>query len=212
MIEPSVPAAPAGRPVTVARGRDDAPVPDAGLSTFLFTDVEGSARLWERHGAAMGAALAQHDRLVRAAIERHGGTVFKGTGDGFLAVFRDPLAGIEAALDSQRALRDATWGETGPLRVRMALHSGAAEVRDGDYFGPALNRTARILAIGHGGQVIASAVTAVLARDTLDPSVDLRDLGSHRLRDLDRPEQVFQVVVEDLPHDFPPLRSLSTRR
>jgi predicted ATPase len=138
--------------------------------------------------------------------------VIKTTGDGVLAVFADPASAVGAAIAGQRSLRDVAWGETGPLHVRMALHAGVAEARDGDYFGPALNRVARILAIGHGGQVICSAVAAVLARDRLPGEVDLVDLGSHRLRDIDRPEQVYQVVVDDLPRTFPPLRSLSTRR
>ena len=206
MIQPSVPTAPAPAPMLAPAQAE------AGFSTFLFTDIEGSTRLWEERAEAMGAALALHDGIVRDAVERAGGTVIKTTGDGVLALFGDPLAAFGAALAAQRGLRDAAWGETGPLRVRMALHAGSAEARDGDYFGPALNRVARILAIGHGGQVIASAVAAVLARDRLDPSIDLRDLGSHRLRDLDRPEQVFQVVAPDLQADFPPLRSLSTRR
>ncbi len=182
------------------------------LSTFLFTDIEGSTRLWETHAAAMGTALAQHDRILRSSIETRDGTVIKTTGDGILAVFDSPVTALDAAIAAQRDLRDASWGETGPLRVRMALHSGTAESRDGDYFGPALNRVARILAIAHGGQVICSSVAAVLAREGLPASVDLVDLGSHRLRDIDRPEQVFQVVVDDLPRTFPPLRSLSTRR
>ncbi|HKB28011.1 MAG TPA: AAA family ATPase, partial [Candidatus Limnocylindrales bacterium] len=175
-------------------------------------DIEGSTRLWEEHAPAMGPALGLHDQLLREAIARSRGTIIKTTGDGMLAVFDDPVAAIDAALAAQRSLRDAAWGEIGQLRVRMALHSGAAEARDGDYFGPALNRVARILTIGHGGQVLASAASAVVARDRLDPAIDLVDLGSHRLRDLDRPEQVFQVVVGDLPRSFPPLRSLSTRR
>ena len=182
------------------------------LSTFLFTDIEGSTRLWEEHAAGMGPALAQHDRLLRGVVEAGGGTVIKTTGDGILARFDDPVAAVEAGLAGQRALRGASWGETGPLRVRMALHSGEAEERDGDYFGPALNRVARILAIAYGNQIVCSAVAAVLAGDRLPPSIELVDLGSHRLRDIDRPEQVYQVVVDDLPRTFPPLRSLSTRR
>jgi len=182
------------------------------LSTFLITDIEGSTRLWEERPGAMAGALALHDSLLRSAVEGHGGTVIKTTGDGLLAVFADPNDGVAAALDGQRALRDASWGEIGALRVRMAIHAGTAELRDGDYFGPALNRSARILAIGHGGQVLVSAMAATLAGDGLPAGVALRDLGSHRLRDLDRPEQVFQVVVEDLPAEFAPLRSLSTRR
>jgi class 3 adenylate cyclase len=182
------------------------------LSTFLFTDIEGSTRLWDDHADDMGMALAHHDRLLRAAVEGAGGTVIKTTGDGVLAVFADPVAAVDAAVAAQRRLRAATWGATGPLRVRMALHSGVAEVRDGDYFGPALNRTSRILAIAHGGQIICSAVTAVLAGERLPSSTEMIDLGSHRLRDIDRPEQVYQLVVADLPTTFPPLRSLSTRR
>jgi predicted ATPase/class 3 adenylate cyclase len=181
-------------------------------STFLFTDIEGSTRLWEERATAMGEALAQHDHLLRVAVEANGGSVIKTTGDGMLAVFDDPIDAVDAALAAQRMLRDATWGETGPLRVRMAFHVGAAETRDGDYFGPALNRVARILSIGHGGQVICSAVAADLVRDRLATSVALVDLGSHRLRDIDRPEQIYQLVVADLPRTFPPLRSLSTRR
>ncbi len=186
--------------------------PGGGLSTFLFTDIEGSTRLWEEHAPAMGEALALHDELLRDTVERHHGMVIKTTGDGMLAVFSRPASAVEAAIDAQRRLRDASWGQTGPLRVRMALHAGAAEMRDGDYFGPSLNRVARILAIGHGGQIICSAIAAVLARETLTPAVAMVDLGSHRLRDIDRPEQVFQVVVDDLPRSFPPLRSLNTRR
>jgi len=182
------------------------------LSTFLITDIEGSTRHWEEHGDAMGIALAVHDRLLRSAIESSEGTVIKTTGDGMLAVFIEPVAAVAAALLAQRTLRDAAWGPTGALRVRMAIHSGIAESRDGDFFGPALNRDARMLAIGHGGQILLSAAAAVLTRDRLPSGVELIDLGSHRLRDLDRPEQVFQVRVADLPRDFPALLSLSAGR
>jgi predicted ATPase/class 3 adenylate cyclase len=184
----------------------------SGLSTFLITDIEGSTRLWEQQAVAMAGALARHDAILRSAVEGRGGAVIKTTGDGLLAVFDDPAAAVGAALDGQRALRDAVWGEIGVLKVRMAIHSGTAEVRDGDYFGPVLNRSARILAIGHGGQVLLSSMTAALVADRLTAQTALVDLGSHRLRDLDRPEQVFQVAAADLPRDFPPLRSLSTGR
>lgn len=206
MIEPSVP--------TASFAMDPAPrtTSSAAPPTFLMTDIEGSTRLWEEHGEVMGAALAIHDRILREGVESVGGRIVKTTGDGLLAAFNGPVEAVRAALSAQRGLRDAAWGATGQLRVRMAMHAGTAEVRDGDYFGPALNRVARILAIGHGGQILCSAVAAVLARDELPPSMDLLDLGSHRLRDLDRPEQVYQLVVEDLPGKFPPLRSLSTRR
>ena len=185
---------------------------EAALSTFLLTDIQASTRLWEEHPAEMGAALAIHDDLLRTSIADHDGTVVKTMGDGMLAVFDGALDAVDAAIAAQRGLRDTAWGPTGPLRVRMAIHSGTAESREGDFFGQALNRDARILAIGHGGQVLLSAVAASLARERLPRGVDLLDLGSHRLRDLDRPEQVFQVAVDDLPRDFPVLRSLTTRR
>jgi predicted ATPase/class 3 adenylate cyclase len=196
-------------PTTSVSGRSEGA---AGLSTFLITDIEASTRLWEEHSDAMGAALAVHDRLLRAAIESNSGAVVKTMGDGMLAVFDDPLAAVAAALEAQRALGAVDWGATGPLRVRMAIHSGAAEARDGDFFGPALNRDARILAIGHGGQILLSAVASVLTRERLPANIELLDLGPQRLRDLDRPEQVFQVAVADLQRAFPPLRSLSARR
>jgi len=186
--------------------------PDAALSTFLLTDIAGSTRLWEEHGDAMGGALATHDELLRSAITTNGGVVVKTMGDGMLAVFSDARAAVEAALSAQRGLRDIAWGPTGPLRVRMAIHSGTAESREGDFFGQALNRDARILAIGHGGQVLLSAAAAALTRERLPDGAELLDLGSHRLRDLDRPEQVFQLAAPDLPREFPVLRSLSTRR
>jgi predicted ATPase len=215
MPDSSVPTAAAPTPDPGPSG--EAPFPAAGLggtilSTFLITDIEGSTRLWEEHAAAMAPALARHDALLREAVEGAAGAVIKTTGDGLLAVFHDPLQALQAALDGQRALRATAWGEIGALKVRMAVHSGTAELRDGDYFGPALNRVARILAIGHGGQVLESSMTATLVGDRLAPDVELLDLGSHRLRDLDRPEQVFQVAAADLPRDFPPLRSLSTGR
>ena len=213
MPDPSVPTADARTPDPEPAGPTSpaAGLGGATLSTFLITDIEGSTRLWEEHADAMAPALARHDALLRSAVEGAGGAVIKTTGDGLLAVFDDPAQAVRAALDGQGALRDTAWGEIGALKVRMAVHSGTAELRDGDYFGPALNRSARILAIGHGGQVLASAMTATLLGDRL-ADVELVDLGSHRLRDLDRPEQVFQVAAPDLPRDFPPLRSLSTGR
>jgi predicted ATPase/class 3 adenylate cyclase len=203
-------AAPSEPSVAAPTTRSDAA--DAALSTFLLTDIAGSTRLWEEHGDAMGAALAIHDELLRNAITANGGVVVKTMGDGMLAVFETAIAGVEAALGAQRALRDTAWGTTGPLRVRMAIHSGTAESREGDFFGQALNRDARILAIGHGSQILLSAAATALTRDRLPAGVELRDLGSHRLRDLDRPEQVFQIAVADLPATFPALRSLTNRR
>jgi class 3 adenylate cyclase len=186
--------------------------PAARTATFLMTDIEGSTRLWETQRAAMAVALEAHDALLRAAVEGAGGIVVKTTGDGLLAAFDRPEAALAAALEAQRGLEGHTWPETGPLRVRMAIHAGSAEVRDGDFFGPALNRVARLMAIGHGGQVLVSSTTASLVADDLPPGCELTDLGEHRLRDLDRPEHVNQLVADGLRRDFPPLRSVVEQR
>jgi predicted ATPase/class 3 adenylate cyclase len=179
-----------------------------GTVTFLFTDLEGSTRLWEEHPDAMKGALARHDEILRTAIETGAGHVVKTTGDGTHAVFTTAGEAVGAAVSAQRALAAEEWGSTGPLRVRMGLHSGAAEVRDGDYYGTAPNRGARLMAIGHGGQVLVSSVTAELVGDALPDGVRLVDLGEHRLRDLSKPERVCQITAPELPEDFPPLRSI----
>jgi predicted ATPase/class 3 adenylate cyclase len=179
--------------------------------TFLFTDIEASTRGWERHPEDMSAALAHHDEVIQQAVKEAGGKVFKHTGDGACAVFSTAPAALGAALAAQQTLQGGEWPDE-PLRVRMSLHSGAAERRGGDYFGPALNRTARLLDTAHGQQVVMSLVTAELVRDELPPGVDLLDLGEHRLSDLTRPERVFQVTQPDLAAAFPPLRSLGAHR
>ena len=179
-----------------------------GNVTFLFTDIERSSQLWEMHPQTMGRALAQHDDLMRAALSGHHGYVFKTVGDAFCVAFSSALDAVRAAIAAQRELAAAAWEETGPLRVRMALHSGEAEQREGDYFGRTLNRVARVLAAGHGGQMLLSSVTAERVREKLPPDAELRDLGERRLKDLSRPERIFQLVVRDLPAEFPPLRSL----
>ncbi|MDQ5853439.1 MAG: adenylate/guanylate cyclase domain-containing protein, partial [Chloroflexota bacterium] len=162
-----------------------------GTVTFLFTDIEGSTTRWEQHRAAMQGALARHDAILREAVATHGGYVFKTVGDAFYATFPAAPPALEAALAAQRALQTERWDQTlGQVRVRMALHTGTAEVRDGDYFGPPLNRVARLLSAGHGGQILLSAVTHELVRDQLPLGVALRDLGEHRLKDLIRREQV----------------------
>lgn len=181
-----------------------------GTVTFLFTDIEGSVKLWESYPEAMKAILARHDALLRRAIEAHGGYVFKTMGDAFYAAFHTAPDALAAALAAQRALRAENWGET-LINVCMALHTGAADERDGDYFGPPLNRVARLLAAGHGGQVLLSLATQELVRDQLPPTAQLRDLGEHRLKDLLRPERVFQLVAPDLPADFPLLHTLNNR-
>jgi hypothetical protein len=160
----------------------------------------------------MAADLARHDQLLRQAIEEYGGTVFKHTGDGCCAVFPPASAGLAAAVAAQLGLAGETWGPGEPLRVRMALHTGAAQARGGDWFGPTLNRAARLLASAHGGQIVVSLTTEELALDDLPAGIGWVDLGEHRLADLERPERVFQVTHAGLQRHFPPLRSLGTRR
>ncbi len=176
--------------------------------TFLFTDIERSSQLWEMHPQTMGRALAQHDALMRLAVESAGGQVFKTMGDAFCVAFDRPIDAVAAAVAAQRQLASAAWEETGPLRVRMAVHGGDVERRDGDYFGPTLNRVARVLSAGHGGQVLLSGVVAESVRGLLPEGVSLRDLGERRLKDLSRPEHIFQCVASGLNSEFPPLRSL----
>ena len=183
-----------------------------GTLTFLFTDIEGSTRLWENNAPAMQAALARHDELLRWAIGERGGYVFKRVGDAFCAAFLTAPDALEAALEIQRRLLSSEWGEAGPLRVRMALHVGSAEERDGDYFGPPVNRVARLLSAAHGSQVLLSLPAQELVRDQLPADTSLRDLGEHRLKDLFRPEGVFQLLAPGLPSEFPPLRTLDTYR
>jgi predicted ATPase/class 3 adenylate cyclase len=180
----------------------------SGTVTFLFTDLEGSTRLWEEYPDAMRDALARHNELLREAIEGHSGYVVKTTGDGFHAAFAAADAGVSAAVAAQRALAAATWGDTGTLRVRMGLHTGVASLRDGDYFGSSLNRAARLMCVAHGGQVVCSQATTDLAREVLTEGVDFVDLGEHRLRDLSRAEHVFQVCAPGLVGEFAPLASL----
>lgn len=177
--------------------------------TFLFTDVEGSTRLWEEHPEAMGQALARHDAILRSAIEGEGGVVFKALGDAFYAVFPEAGRALAAALEAQLALHKEPWPSPLPgLRVRMALNTGAAEERGGDYFGPPLNRVARLLSAAHGGQILISQATSDLILAVLSDGVRLLELGEHRLKDLSRPEHIFQVAHPELPSEFGPLRSL----
>jgi predicted ATPase/class 3 adenylate cyclase/DNA-binding XRE family transcriptional regulator len=188
------------------------PARPTGTVTFLFTDIEGSTARWDQHPDTMRVALARHDTVLRAILESHRGSVFKTVGDAFCAAFAAPIDAVLAALAIQQALSNEDWGEVGPLRVRIALHVGVAEEREGDYFGPPLNRVARLLSAGHGGQVLVSLPVEQLVRDELPPSVELRNLGEHHLRDLARPEQVFQLVHPALQTSFPPLRSKTRRR
>jgi len=189
-----------------SRQRSAIPVP-TGTVTFLFTDIEGSTRLWATQHDAMKAALARHDALLREGIEAHGGHVFKTVGDAFCAAFATAVNALEAALAAQRALGAERWPDRAAIHARMALHTGAAETRDGDYFGPPLNHVARLLAIGHGGQTLVSEITHDLSRDRLPAGTTLKSLGEHSLKDLSRRETVFQLCHPDLPQAFPPLKT-----
>ncbi len=184
----------------------------SGTVTFLFTDIAGSTQRWEHDADAMRAILTRHDALLGMAIDNHGGVVFKTVGDAFYAAFTNAPAALDAALAAQRALLAEDWGSGDPLRVRMALHTGSVEAQNGDYFGRPLNRVARLLSAGHGGQTLVSGVTEELIRDNLPPDIGLRDMGEARLKDLLRPEHIYQVVAPDLPTDFPPLKTLDTQR
>ena len=180
----------------------------SGMVTLLFTDVEDSIRLWEADREAMTGASARHNRIVREQIEVAGGRVFRTVGEAFRAVFADPFAALVAAVAVQRAAAAEPWPPGLPIRVRMAVHSGACVERDGDYFGPVVNRADRLLAVGHGGQVLVSAATYELMAGRLPGGIGFRDLGEHRLKDLGRAERVFQVTGPGLAAGFGPLRSL----
>jgi class 3 adenylate cyclase len=175
-------------------GRPRQEASPSGVVTFLFTDIEGSTRRWEADPEVMRAALAAHDEVLREAIESHGGWLFKHTGDGVCAAFASPRSAVDAAVAAQQMLE---------LPVRMGIATGEAELRGSDYFGAVLNRTARLMTAGHGGQILLDGQTAGLLR-----GVDLADLGPRQLRDLPIPVGVFQVRAPGLRTDFPPLRTL----
>jgi predicted ATPase/class 3 adenylate cyclase/DNA-binding CsgD family transcriptional regulator len=183
-----------------------------GTVTFLFTDVEGSTRAWERHGEAMRAVLVRQAELIAAAVERHGGVrpTEQGEGDSVVAVFRRAGDAVGAAVASQRAIATEPWPGGIDVRVRMAVHTGEGVLRDErNYGGLALHRCARVRGLAHGGQVLVSSTTEALVRGELGDGVGLRDLGEQRLRDLSRPERIFQLEAGDLPSEFPPLRGLN---
>ncbi|HLW37194.1 MAG TPA: adenylate/guanylate cyclase domain-containing protein [Candidatus Eremiobacteraceae bacterium] len=190
-----------------ARGESSSPLP-SGTVTFFFSDIEGSTQRWESFRDAMQAAVAQHERLLRAAIERHHGYVFKTIGDAFCAAFATAPEAARAALESQTSLAAEDFSAVGGLRVRIGIHTGHADERDGDYFGPAVNRVARLMSIGHGGQILLSAASRALVESELPQGASIQDLGSHRLKDLTNPEQVWQLTIPGAAETFPPLKSL----
>ncbi|MBC8140541.1 MAG: tetratricopeptide repeat protein [Armatimonadetes bacterium] len=179
-----------------------------GTVTFLFTDIEGSTKLWDAYPDAMRGSLSRHDEIMREQIAAHDGYVFKTIGDAFCAAFFTAPDALNAALAAQLAFVDEPWQTPSPIRVRMALHTGTAQVRDNDYFGQPLNRVSRLQGAGHGGQTLMSLATQELVRDSLLPGVALLDLGIHQLRDLARPETVFQLCHPRLTADFAPIKTL----
>lgn len=181
-----------------------------GTVTFLFTDIENSSSLWESFPEQMSAALTRHNTLVRQEIERNGGTVFKMVGDAFCAAFASPPAALQAAVAAQRSLLAEPWEACGvPIKVRMGLHVGTPECRDSDYFGPSVNRVARVCDLGHGGQILLSRAVQEVLGDAPPVGVKLRSLQAWRLKGMARSETIFQAEAPGLPTDFPPLRSVS---
>jgi predicted ATPase/class 3 adenylate cyclase/Tfp pilus assembly protein PilF len=182
-----------------------------GTVTFMLTDIVSSTRLWERYPEPMRAAAIRHDELIEASVAEHRGAVVRprGEGDSRFVVFSRASDAVAAACEIQRALRAEAWQMPEPMEVRVGLHTGEADLRDGDYYGSTINRCARLRDAAHGGQILLSGVTASLAQEHLPERATLRSLGRHRLRDLHEPAEVFQLLHPDLPADFPPIRSLS---
>jgi predicted ATPase/class 3 adenylate cyclase len=180
-----------------------------GTVTFLLTDVEGSSRLWQDHSSAMADVIERHDQIIRSASEEHAGALVKskGEGDSTFSVFTRPTDAVAAAVAAQQALQRESWSDGIELKVRAALHTGEAELRHGDYYGTVVNRCARLRALAHGGQTLLSQATEELVAEALSGDVSLIDLGPQRLRDLDRPERVFQLCAEGFPDEFPRLQS-----
>src|SRR5215213_9966983 len=182
-----------------------------GTVTFVMTDIEGSTRLLQGLGDQYPQLLADHYRLLREAFGSTGVEV-RTEGDALFYVFVDAPSALRAALDGQRRLAEHQWPAGAAVRVRMGIHSGEGRLLDGDYVGLDTHRTARITDAAHGGQVLLSDAARALAAAALPPGAALRDLGEHRLKDLERPERLFQLVAAGVPADFPPLRSLDTRQ
>lgn len=183
-----------------------------GTVTFLFTDIEGSTKLWEKHPEAMKSALAKHDLILKDAVESHRGQIVKTTGDGVHAVFTTAIDAINAAIESQRELQTSELFENSEVsvRARMGLHTGEAELREGDYFGQTLNRASRIMSAGHGGQILISDIVAQVAREHLAADISLLDLGEHYLKGVAQAEKIYQIVAPNLQKEFPPLNSIPT--
>src|SRR5690242_12919714 len=180
-----------------------------GTVTFLFTDIEGSTRLLQQLGEKYATLLADHERLLRGACESHDGHIVDVQGDGFFIAFSRALDAIHAVVQSQRALASHMWPEGVHVRVRMGLHTGEPQINASGYMGIDVHRAARIGAVAYGGQVLVSQTTHDLVQSELPDDVTFQDLGEHRLKDLRQPKRLYQLVISDLPSDFPPLKSLN---
>lgn len=185
--------------------------PPTGSVTFLMTDIVGSTRLWESHGEAFLPVLQAHNAILSEAIERNGGFLVKTEGDSYMAAFDDPSAAVRCATVAQAALQRYPWpSDVGQLGVRMAVHSGRAFLQKGDYFGPPVNRAARVTSAAHGGQILTTEETLNLVENRLDRGTQLVDLGYHRLKDLDEPVRLYQVENPALASTrFPPPKTLN---
>src|SRR5512143_3396199 len=194
--------------------RPPTPVPPpTGTVTFLFTDIEGSTRLWQAQPEAMALSHARHDAILREAIEAQRGFIFQLVGDAFCAAFPNAADGLRAALAAQRRLQTEAWGATDPLKVRIGLHSGAAESSsDGSNYAEGYTTIAsaqRVMSVAHGGQVLLSEITAELLKNNWQENIALRELCEHRLKDLRAALHLYQLAAPDLPQEFPPIKSLN---
>jgi predicted ATPase/class 3 adenylate cyclase/DNA-binding XRE family transcriptional regulator len=210
--DPPLPPSSTAEPPESERDPLTPPIFPTGTVTFLFTDIEGSTRLLHHLGEAYALVLREHQRLLRQAWAEYSGIEVDTAGDGFFVVFSTALAAVAAAAAGTRALAAYSWPESGALQVRMGLHTGAPQLVGNRYVGLDVHRTARIAAAGHGGQILLSEATRVLAAHDLPEGTILRDLGAHQLKDLQHPEAIFQLILAGLPADFPPLKTLDTHQ
>ena len=180
-----------------------------GTVTFLFTDIESSTELWERDEAAARAVLVRHDQIIEELVRDNEGMLVRprGEGDSRFAVFDQAPGAVRAAASIQQAFVAETWPTQEPLQIRMGLHTGTADLREGDYYGSVVNRCARVRSLAYGGQVLLSLATEQLIADHLSQGVEVRDLGLHPLKGLSRPERIFQLVIPEAPSDFPELQT-----
>ena len=180
-----------------------------GTVTFLFTDIENSTPLWEQHPEAMKSALAKHDAILKEVVESNNGQIIKSTGDGIHAVFSTAVDAVNASVKAQQRIQNSEIPKTSEfsLQVRMGIHTGEAELRNDDYYGGTLNRAARIMSIGHGGQILVSETSLNIAQERLSSDVSVLDLGRYQLKGLSKAEHIYQISTPDLQQEFPTLKS-----